>query len=285
MLAGGPPLSARRPAGRPAPTPTGPDIPAILRARAFGLGIPGFFFRGVAVGNATRANLPGTWATQMGAAEVTDSAAAAAAAAAKLMAPPAIFPSWQRPPSVVDASARPRIPSSSSSPSARLLLMPPLSLPPLRSATATYYQQPRSYWQSVRASHRRGKNVPAIYDKTNLGRFLHRGGANKRSSGMMMAGIRNARRGVGNGGDRSGLSLPQAGGRLQRQDAKKKKDGMTWQVGVSAMQASSLCVAPGTPTIHSQSRGGATHPGRLDMCGGAAGGGGGVSVCLDLGPD
>lgn len=85
--------------------------------------------------------------------------------------------------------------------------------------------------------------MPAIYDKTNLGRFLHRGGANKRSSGMMMAGIRNARRGVGNGGDRSGLSLPQAGGRLQRQDAKKKKDGMTWQVGVSAMQASSLCVA------------------------------------------
>lgn len=72
---------------------------------------------------------------------------------------------------------------------------------------------------------RRGKNVPAIYDKTNLGRFLHRGGASKRSSGMMMAGIRNARRGVGNGGDRSGLSLPQAGGRLQRQDAKKKKMG------------------------------------------------------------
>ncbi len=65
--------------------------------------------------------------------------------------------------------------------------------------------------------------MPAIYDKTNLGRFLHRGGASMRSSGMMMAGMRDARRGVGNGGDRSGLSLPQAGGRLQRQDAKKKR--------------------------------------------------------------
>ncbi|KAK4089851.1 hypothetical protein Purlil1_5954 [Purpureocillium lilacinum] len=111
-----------RPPG-PRPLRPAPTSPRFFALALSGLGIPGFFFRGVAVGNATRANLPGTWATQMGAAEVTDSAAAAAAA--KLMAPPAIFPSWQRPPSVVDASARPRIPSSSSSPSARLLLMPP----------------------------------------------------------------------------------------------------------------------------------------------------------------
>lgn len=63
-------------------------------------------------------------------------------------------------------------------------------------------------------------------DKTNLGRFLHRGGASKRSSGMMMAGCgmreggwATAAIGVGS------LSHRRAGGSSGKMRKKKKKMG------------------------------------------------------------